>query len=102
MRSFAMDFFTAIRTVFAKYATFSGRAPRAEYWFFILFTLVAGLVASMLDVFSGLIGNMAAALDWVLFPTQLFSPLNLFFFLVTIVPSIACTTRRLHDVNRSG
>jgi uncharacterized membrane protein YhaH (DUF805 family) len=84
-----MDFFTAIKTVFAKYATFSGRAPRAEFWFFCLFTFLGGLITAVLDA--------------ALFPEQqLLSPLNTIFTLVTLVPAISCTARRLHDIDKSG
>ncbi|PRY26179.1 uncharacterized membrane protein YhaH (DUF805 family) [Aliiruegeria haliotis] len=44
-----MDFRTSIRTCLSKFATFSGRAPRSEYWWFLLFVVLVSFVASVLD-----------------------------------------------------
>ena len=62
-----------------KYATFSGRARRAEYWWFYLFTIIGSIVTSII-----------------------FAPLNIIFSLAVIIPSLAVGVRRLHDTNRSG
>ena len=74
----------AIATCFSKYATFSGRAKRSEYWYFYLFYMivyVAGaVVAAAVDV-SGLLYLFIAPL-WL--------------------PQLAAGVRRLHDVGRSG
>lgn len=42
-----MDFGTAIKTCFSKYATFSGRARRSELWFWILFSVILGVIGSI-------------------------------------------------------
>jgi len=68
-----------------KYATFSGRAPRAEYWWFYLATVVVQIPLSILD--KGLA-------DW--------GPLSTLFSLVVLLPWLAVSVRRLHDINRSG
>ena len=44
-----MTFAQAVRTCFAKYATFSGRASRPEYWWFFLFLLLGSAIAGVLD-----------------------------------------------------
>jgi len=73
-----------------KFAQFSGRAPRAEYWWFYLFVLIAYIVAVMVDSMLGssLVGpyGILTGLLW----------------LVLIVPTIAVGVRRLHDTNRTG
>lgn len=74
-----MTFQESIRVCFSKYADFSGRAGRSEYWWFFLFIILASLGASM-------ISNVLSAL----------------FSLGILLPSIAAATRRLHDTNRSG
>jgi uncharacterized membrane protein YhaH (DUF805 family) len=74
-----MTFAEAIKTCFSKYADFSGRASREEFWYFALFTLLGSLVLNMLD-------NTA----------------SLVFSLMTLIPSTAAASRRLHDTNRSG
>lgn len=73
-----------------KYATFSGRARRAEYWWFYLFRLGLGLAAAILSsVFED--PNRPA-----------FRPLVSILALVFIVPDIAVFVRRLHDCDKSG
>ena len=86
-----MNFQTSIKTCFNKYATFSGRASRSEYWFFALFGILGGIVAIIIDVM--ILGH---SLD------NEYTPINSIFSLVYIIPSIAVTCRRLHDVNKSG
>jgi uncharacterized membrane protein YhaH (DUF805 family) len=74
----------AVRSVVTQYATFSGRARRAEYWWFFLAYVIAAVVASVID---GMIG--ISLLSWVL-------------SLGLLVPSLAVGVRRLHDTDRSG
>lgn len=73
-----------------KFATFSGRAPRAEYWWYYLFVLIAYMAAVFIDsaLGSSLLGpyGILTALMW----------------LVLIVPTLAVGVRRLHDTNRTG
>ena len=73
-----------------KYADFSGRAPRAEFWWFYLLMIVAYFVAMIVDSLVGI---------------ELMGPYGLLTCLIAlalIVPSLAATVRRLHDTNRSG
>ena len=44
-----MGFVDAIRAGFSNYVNFSGRAVRSEYWYWLLFTMLAELVAAILD-----------------------------------------------------
>lgn len=73
-----------------KYATFSGRARRKEYWMFLLanflITLALGLVSGFLGLFDAR-GN---------------SPLVSLFSPFTWLPTLSVTARRLHDINRTG
>jgi uncharacterized membrane protein YhaH (DUF805 family) len=85
-----MGFFEAIQSVFSKYFQFSGRARRSEYWFFALFTLIVTIVLSVAD--AALFGYGPTSPTW----------LNDFFSLITFIPSLSVSVRRLHDVNRSG
>jgi nitronate monooxygenase len=82
-----MDFQTAVRTCFQKYATISGRARRSEYWWFALFLLIGNVVLNGVDAI--LFGG----------DTQLLSAI---FSLATIVPSVCAGGRRLHDTGRSA
>ena len=82
-----MGFGDAINTVFGKYATFSGRAVRSEYWFWVLFTVIVLIVLNLIQFTVSETGG---------------SVLQLLFELATIIPSIAVACRRLHDTDRSG
>lgn len=81
-----MTFTEAISTCFQKYATFEGRATRSEFWYFALFNFIAVMVISMVSLSSPKLYLVLAVL-WVL---------------GVILPSIAVSVRRLHDVGRTG
>ena len=82
-----MNFKNAIKTCLKdKYFNFKGRASRSEFWFFYLF-LVIGYAISISTMFISI---------------KLFIGTILIFFLAMIIPSIAVTVRRLHDINKSG
>ena len=44
-----MELLHAIKTCFSKYADFTGRAPRSEYWWFVLFVFVLAIVFTLID-----------------------------------------------------
>ena len=68
-----------------KYAEFSGRARRQEFWMFVLFNFLATFVAGFLD---GLLGT-----GGVLYGL---------YYLAVLIPSFAVSVRRLHDTDHSG
>jgi len=78
-------FVGAIKTCISKYVVFDGRAARSEYWYWALFYVIIYLgltiLTSISDIFSILLGLAALAL---------------------LLPSLAVTIRRLHDLDRSG
>lgn len=74
-----MDLFEAIKSCFTRYATFSGRASRSEFWWWALFVLLGSIGTAMVsDTVSGL------------------------FALGTLLPYLAVAARRLHDIGKSG
>lgn len=85
-----MGFGEAITSVLKNYATFTGRAPRSEYWFWALFFLIICIVTSILD---------AAIFPWSSFGE---GPVSLIASLGLILPNISVGVRRLHDIDRSG
>lgn len=85
-----MNFQTSIKTCFNKFAVFSGRASRSEFWFFVLFGFLGGIIAIIIDVM--ILG----------YPYEESGPINLIFSVALIIPSIAVAARRLHDINKSG
>lgn len=92
-----MGFTDAVRTVFSNYATFSGRARRAEYWWFALFNVLASLALQILDLV--IFGDYRMGHDA---GAGLPNVLGGLFSLAILLPSIAVWVRRLHDVGRSG
>ena len=76
--------------VLKKYAVFSGRAQRAEYWYFALFNIIISVVLVGLDMLLGFGGDVGVGL------------LSGIYSLAVIIPGIAVAVRRLHDIERSG
>ncbi len=89
-----MSFGAAIASFFSKYATFSGRARRSEFWFAVLFTTLVSLAIGI--IWPG----TTLDLDGMSFQ-QASMPSNLW-QLAIFVPSLALSWRRLHDVGRKG
>jgi uncharacterized membrane protein YhaH (DUF805 family) len=77
-------FVEAVIAGYGKYATFGGRARRAEFWWFLLFTIVVATLARLVDV------GMGAPL------------FEVFAVLMLLLPMLAVTSRRLHDTDRSA
>lgn len=74
-----MTFIEAVKHVFTNYAKFSGRARRSEYWYFFLFNFVVSLLLSyILPAVSGV------------------------YSLAVLIPSLALSWRRLHDIGKAG
>lgn len=93
-----MGFKEAIETVLKqKYATFSGRASRSEYWWFVLFIMIVAIVLSgiMMMGMNFTTGEMGAL-------AMIAAGLLGIFYLGVLIPSIAVAVRRLHDRNMSG
>lgn len=83
-----MSFPESIQVCLSKYADFSGRASRSEYWWFYLFCVLMSWGASVVGALT--MDENSAAIPSLL--------LNLAF----MVPMVAAGARRLHDTNRSG
>lgn len=74
-----MTFGESIQTCFSKYADFSGRASRSEYWWWLLFVFLATMAASVVN-------DKVSAL----------------FSIAVMLPGLAVGARRLHDIDKSG
>ena len=77
--------------VIKKYAVFSGRARRREYWFFVLFNILATIALAIIDNFTGTYD-----------PDTGMGLLGFIYSLAIMIPSIAVLFRRLHDSGRSA
>mgnify|MGYP000462159980 CR=1 FL=1 len=77
--------------VLKKYAVFSGRSRRSEYWYFALFNIIASIILAVLDGITGTYN-----------PETGMGLLSIIYALAILIPSIAVTFRRLHDTGRSA
>ena len=85
-----MGFTDAIKTGFQKYIGFSGRAARSEYWYWVLFVILVQIVAWLIDM--TLFG----------FNTTGVNPIGALASLALLLPGLAVSIRRLHDIDRVG
>jgi len=77
----------AVESVLIKnYTNFSGRARRSEYWYWVLFAFIVGIIFSFVTGINGSIGNI----------------IQVIWGLGTLIPGVAVGVRRLHDINKSG
>lgn len=67
-----------------KYAQFDGRADRPEFWYYTLFSFIIAIATAIIDSILGM------------------SLIGLLFALALLIPNIAISIRRLHDINKSG
>ncbi|QPM90670.1 DUF805 domain-containing protein [Pseudooceanicola algae] len=102
-----MGFAESIKTCFRNYVTFSGRAARPEYWYFMLFVILCSAILGMLD--NALFGSGGFRTSSQTSPGSLSAtagygngPLGSLFNIVTLFPILAAGWRRMHDTGRSG
>ena len=79
----------AVKTCFVKYVDFDGRAPRSEYWYFVLFTGLLTSLSGYLDSEYGLTFGEQGITSGII-------------NLLIILPTVAVGVRRLHDIGKSG
>jgi len=79
---------------YRRYVDFEGRSSRKEFWYFVLFYLIVSAVLTILDrtFFSSALGTDGSAID----------PLTSIFGILSLIPNISVSVRRLHDTGRSG
>jgi uncharacterized membrane protein YhaH (DUF805 family) len=83
-----MTFGQAITAGFQNYVNFTGRAPRSEFWYWVLFALLVSVAASIVD--------------YALFPLADVNPLGILVSLGFFLPNLSVAVRRLHDLDYSG
>ncbi len=86
-----MGFKDAISYCFRNYVGFNSRAARSEYWYWTLFVILLWIVALLLDL------TVLAVFNTTGVPVMI-----LLAILATLLPSVAVSARRLHDIDRSG
>lgn len=76
--------------VLKNYVGFDGRARRKEYWMFTLFNVIVSIVLAIIDGMGGFMTESGIGM------------LGLLYTLAVLLPSIAVSVRRLHDIDKSG
>jgi len=84
-----VSFVESFSLFFKNYVDFKGRSARGAFWWWVLWSVLIGVVLGIAD---GIIVGFDSGID----------PLSNLFSLATLIPGIALTVRRLHDVGKSG
>ncbi|WP_319530121.1 DUF805 domain-containing protein [uncultured Cohaesibacter sp.] len=92
-----MNIFESVRSVLSNYANFKGRACRAEFWWWQLFSLLVLISANQFDaMFLKVLHLFSDA------PQADDGPFQMIWFIGTLIPSLSVCVRRLHDIDRRG
>jgi uncharacterized membrane protein YhaH (DUF805 family) len=95
-----MSFMQAVTSGFKRYVDFQGRSSRSEYWYWVLFSAIAGFVIGFIFGFiQGLIEGLAGGPNAA---STLISAISPLVSLALFLPTLAVAIRRLHDTNRGG
>ena len=78
--------------VLKKYAVFDGRSRRKEFWMFVLFSAIVGIIVSIIDRIIGTDFGGRSGGGW----------LSSLYYLAVLLPTIGVGIRRMHDTNRRG
>lgn len=78
-----------------RYVDFTGRSTRTDFWGAVIIWFILSWCLSILDFYVFASGDVESYVSN-------FSPLSSIFFLLTIVPLISVSVRRLHDINLRG
>ena len=88
-----MNMKEAVISVLTNWKNFSGRASRSEFWYFMLASIILGLIFSLIELATGLVSIEESSAT---------GPLSSILNLLLAIPSIAVTSRRLQDYGYSG
>ena len=78
-------------SVFTNWKNFHGRACRSEYWYFVLSVSLIAFVLGFVEVFLGIFNEEIG-----------YGPFSALFQIITFIPSVSVTSRRLQDRGISG
>ena len=92
----------ALKAAFQNYATFSGRATRGDYWWYVLAYVIVTIFLSVVDSVLFGSGSADVSAEGGLAMSYSSGILGSLWMLANLIPSIAVAARRLHDTGRSG
>jgi uncharacterized membrane protein YhaH (DUF805 family) len=92
---------------FKRFAQFRGRSRRREFWMWVLFVWIVAFVVALFDTLLGYGGTSVSTLDgaglnWSSYGWTSNGPLVPIWSLITLIPGLAVSVRRLHDLDKSG
>lgn len=92
-----MNMIEAIKSGYSNYANFSGRSVRSAYWWWALFQIVVSVAISLVEG-----GGTAAVGDGM--ASMAYNPgiVGLIWSLANLIPGVAVSVRRMHDLDKSG
>jgi uncharacterized membrane protein YhaH (DUF805 family) len=97
-----MTFTESVKAVYGKYATFSGRARRPEYWWWALYMVLSGIGIAIIESSLGLgMGHMGMG-GGAMSAGYEGGPMSGLWAIANLLPGIGVAVRRLHDTDRSG
>ena len=86
-----------------RYAEFSGRSRRKEYWMWFLFLIIVTIITTYLDILFGLGGSATGTQEGASVSFNVnFGLITILFMLAVFLPNLAVGVRRLHDLDKSG
>ena len=98
-----MSFIESVTTCFQKFVTISGRASRAEYWWYMLFYVLCEIpIFALSAVYIGVKANSSADDGFPIIPVVMVTLLICIILFILGIPLLTATIRRLHDTDRDG
>ena len=97
-----MNFTQAVSSGYRKYVAFSGRSSRSEYWWWFLYIILTSIVVGVIEGALGLGTGTGETVDGGVSASFAGGPLSIVWSLAHLLPGIALSIRRLHDLDRSG
>ena len=103
----SLNIFQSIRNCFKGYCNFTGRARRSEFWYFYVICMI--IIVILLSILISLIEVKTVSSGWyyryqIKFTTKYYVCLafTIIIYLVLVIPLLAASTRRLHDIDYTG
>jgi uncharacterized membrane protein YhaH (DUF805 family) len=102
-----MSFGSAISSCLSKYATFSGRARRTEYWYFYLFNILAHFLVNIAFIIANFVimpvlMSLGISVETYMILIAAITVIYGLITLASLLPNLAVASRRLHDTGRSA
>ena len=92
-----MEFVNAVVSGYKGYVNFSGRTPRAPFWYWLVFQLIVAVIISFVEG-----GGHTVVEGASIQSNYQAGPIAMLWGLVNFLPGLAIGIRRLHDLDRSG